>query len=223
MMKARTHSIVHLRKTNPARFYRHAIVVMVALMVMAVPASAVTLKGATGLITKPSADTLTTGESTLGFRFVGGKAVGSFSYGVFDNLELGVHTDIAGQGLFDVGFAAKFNLLEETKDSPAVAVGAETGRGYVTVSKMLASRLRGHLGYAFGSDSALYGGVALNLATAAVQGRVSLPPTTLMAELDSNGQFNAGARFYISPAWSADVALYDMKHVGIGLTLRSQF
>ena len=91
-----------------------------------------------------------TREAEISVRYLDGRLSSSFMYGVFDQIEIGVNNIRANGDTSDLGIVLKGTAVQETADSPAIAVGFETGQGYVVASKRLAPWLRGHAGFGYG-------------------------------------------------------------------------
>lgn len=197
----------------------------VALLLFAWPSvytDAGTLSGASGLIETPSADSIGEGEFEVAVRAVDGEFVASVLYGPMEHVEIGANTYARGEPL-DVGIVIKGVILEEGARQPGVALGFETNRSYVVVSKSLAPGFRGHAGYGFGDLDGLFGGISYALNTTSVStGGAGMPLTTLMAEYTSSG-LGAGVRLLFSPAISAEAALTSDGDLAAGLILRTHF
>src|SRR5690606_40030383 len=132
-----------------------------ALLVFgASPARAGTETGASGLILVPSADTLAPGDAEFAVRYKDGRLGGSFTYGIFERIEIGGN-NMRTSSTSDFGIVIKGAIFEETASEPAVSVGFETGQSYVVVSKRLAPRVRAHLGLGAGDLEGVFAGVAL--------------------------------------------------------------
>lgn len=202
--------------------YLSALVILGVWLLTGTQVLASTLTGATGLIAVPTADTLPAGVGEFAVHFHDHRLTAAVSYGFFDHVEIGANTRVKDASL-DLGLMIKANLVTETARNPAVALGFETGRSYVVVSKLVAPRVRGTAGYALGDQSGPFAGVAVNLSTASVQGRAGIPPTTLMAEISPGRGLDVGARVLITPNFSADLMLLNMKDVGAGIAIRTQF
>ena len=193
---------------------------LAALLVFgASPGRAGTETGASGLILVPSADTLAPGDAEFAVRYKDGRLGGSFTYGIFDRIEIGVN-NMRKSSTSDFGIVIKGAIFEETASEPAVAVGFETGQSYVVVSKRLAPRVRAHLGLGAGDLEGVFAGVALVVNT--TTGRGLAPATTAMAEVTPRG-VNAGVRLVFSPLVSADVALVDLEELVGGISFRVRF
>jgi len=193
--------------------------VLVALGLLTGPAHAASVSGATGLIYVPSADTLAAREAEISVRYLDGRLSSSFMYGVFDQIEIGVNNIRANGDTSDLGIVLKGTAVQETAESPAIAVGFETGQGYVVASKRLAPWLRGHVGFGYGDLDGLFAGVSLVVNTTSGGGN---PATTVLAEYTPKG-LNAGVRMVFSPLISVDVALIDLKELSAGVALRTRF
>lgn len=189
------------------------------VVLAALPASAGTISGATGLIDVPSADVLGEGELELGVRYTGGELGLSAVYGIWDEVEVGVNNTRAGE--HGVGFVFKGVLLRETDSLPAVAIGLENGRSYAVASKRVAPRVRLHAGYGAGQMQGLFAGISYALTTVRAGG-AGVPATTLFGEYTPKG-LNAGARLVFSPTVSADIALLDLKEAAAGVNFRLSF
>lgn len=182
--------------------------------------SAATVTGASGLIYVPSADTLATGDAEIAVRHLDGRLTSSFTYGIFERIEIALNNMAQPGDPADVGLVLKGAVFEETAQRPAVAVGFETGRSYAVVSKRLSPRVRAHAGIGSGSLDGVFAGLSLSLNT--ISGTSGAPATTVLAEV-VRGKVNAGVRMVFSPLLSVDLALEDLKDVSAGVALRTRF
>ena len=177
--------------------------------------------GSTGLLYAPSAYTQGEASGSLYLAgnsdFFGGGAVA----GISDRLEIGVgvldfDNDLGGDT--EVLVNAKFQLLKETNQLPALSVGVVDAfdqldldpSWYVVASKFFTRAntnsdfaLKGHVGFGGGVyDEEVFAGAELMW-----QNNVSL-----LAEF-VNSDFNVGGR-YNYKGWTATVGWFDFKHVG---------
>lgn len=208
------------KQTRKYVWIKMALMTVALLTALAGPSYAATVSGATGLIYVPTADTLATGEAEIGVRYVDGRLSSSFTYGVFDQIEIGVNNVRRNGDPSQLGLVLKGNVFSETSDRPALAVAFETGQSYIVASKRLAPRLRGHLGYAHGRLDGLVAGASLVLNTTTGGGLT--PATSFLAEVTPRG-LNAGMRLVFSPLVSVDLALVDLDDLSVGVALRTRF
>lgn len=200
-----------------------SIVAMTALLLALVGASvsAGTVTGASGLITLATADALPGGTAELAVRESDNRLGVSMVWGPGGGVEVGVNT--IKEGPFGVGFLLKGVVAYETVSSPGVAVGFETERSYLVVSKRLTPRVRLHGAYLHGEEQGLAAGLAYSVSTASLSSTGMMSPaTTLLAEYTPSG-VNVGARMLFGPLLALDVALMDLKRPSGGLSLRITF
>lgn len=184
------------------------------------PVGAATVSGATGLIFVPTADTLPVGEAEIGVRFVDERLTSSFTYGIFDQIEIGINNVHGGKDSSRIGFILKGTVFTETQDRPALAVGFETDQSYIVASKRLTPTIRGHVGYGIGDLDGLLAGVSMVVNTT-TSGRFT-PATSILAEFTPKG-LNAGMRLVFSPMISVDLALLDLDEFAAGVAIRTRF
>ena len=206
-----------------SNLFARTLILCAALAFAAGGASAATVTGATGLVTLPTADVLPDGSLEVGARYADDVLGLTAVYGAFGDAEIGINTlrtDVEPAG---IGIVLKGVLLHETASSPGVAIGFESGRGYVVASKRLAPRVRLHAGYLFGERPGPGAGIAYSFTTVSVsQSVLSSPATTLFAEYTPDG-LNVGARFLFGPSSSVDVGLLDMRRLTAGAAFRWTF
>lgn len=177
--------------------------------------------GSTGLLYTPSAYTQGEAAGSLYLAgnsdFFGGGAVA----GISDRLEIGVGVidfddDLGGDT--EVLVNAKFQLLKETNQLPALSVGVVDAfdqldldpSWYVVASKFFTRSqtdadfaLKGHVGFGGGLyDEEVFAGAELMW-----QNNVSL-----LAEF-INSDFNVGGRYHYK-GWVATLGWFDFKHLG---------
>jgi hypothetical protein len=177
--------------------------------------------GATGLLYAPTAYTQRQESGALSLQgnsdFFGGSVVA----GITDRLEVGVGVldfddDLGGDT--EVLFNAKFNLLKETSQLPAISVGVIDAfdqldvdpSWYVIASKYFTRAdteqdfaLKGHVGFGGGIyDEEIIAGVELFWRN----------DISLLAEL-VNSDFNVGGRYHYK-GWTATLGWFDFKHLG---------
>jgi hypothetical protein len=177
--------------------------------------------GATGLLYTPTAYTQREANGTLYLTgnsdFFGGGAVA----GITDRLEVGVgildfDDDLGGDT--EILFNAKFQLLKETNQLPALSVGVVDAfdqldldpSWYVVASKFFTRTdteqdfaLKGHVGFGGGIyDEEIFAGAELLFAN----------NFSVLAEY-MNSDFNVGGRYHYK-GWSATLGWFDFKHLG---------
>jgi len=200
-----------------------SLALVAALIAIGGSVLAATVTGSSGLVTLPTADVLPAGAFEVGGRYVDERLGLTAAFGAYGDLEVGVNTLEDGTGALDLGVFLKGVLLHESASSPGIAVGYESGHGYIVASKRVAPRVRLHAAYLFGDDPGPAAGVAYSVSTASVTSSgVPRPATTLIAEYTPEG-LNAGARLLVGTAATLDMGLIDLKHPTAGLTLRLAF
>jgi hypothetical protein len=177
--------------------------------------------GATGLLYTPSAYTQGDRNGSVSLQgnsdFFGGSAV----VGISDRLEIGVGVvdfddDLGGDT--EVLVNAKFQLLKETNQLPAISVGVIDAfdqldvdpSWYVVASKFFTRSdtdqdfaLKGHVGFGGGLyDEEVFAGAELLF-----QKNISI-----LAEF-VNSDFNVGGRYHYK-GWTATLGWFDFKHLG---------
>lgn len=197
-----------------------------ALMVSAVPAlAAPSVNGATGMINTPSADTLRTGQFSLGYYNLKNGGVGTFNANILSNLEIGV-SGFRYDGQENKNYLnAKFALLPETVLTPGVAIGAEdiSNRGerslYAVVSKALPLGFRLHAGVGNGRFNGGFASIEKIInPLSIITGNNVFPATTLIAEYDGKNM-NYGARLAIVPGLKLDAGVRNHDgYIGISFT-----
>ena len=199
------------------------VILMLALlgpMLMALPALGVF--GNTELVMVPSADTLRTQQFELGFHaMTDGPWFGEFHLGIAPGFEVGV--DAIEDN--DLGLRLKYRFLEETKDTPALAVGInDVGRDDVSPYIVASMRfpktfIRWHLGLGGGWYDGLFLGLSTDLNT--ISSGKKGTPISLMLEV-VNGDLNAGAGINFAPGWKLDVGIVSQELL-LGLTYQNSF
>lgn len=207
------------RSRNPMRAGVLALALAMA-MIAGAPAGATTVSGATGLIFVPTADTLPVGDVEIGVRYIDEKIASSVTYGIFDQIEIGINSVHGNKDSSELGFVLKGTVFTETQDRPALAVGLETDQSYIVASKRLTPSIRAHVGYGIGDMEGLLAGVSLVVNTT-TSGRFS-PATSILAEMTPKG-LNAGLRLVFSPLISVDLALLDLSDFAAGVAIRTRF
>lgn len=177
--------------------------------------------GATGLLYTPTAYTQGDRSGSLSLQgnsdFFGGSAV----VGISDRLEIGIGVvdfddDLGGDT--EVLVNAKFQLLKETNQLPAISVGVIDAfdqldvdpSWYVVASKYFTRAqtnqdfaLKGHVGFGGGLyDEEVFAGAEL----------FYKQNISLLAEF-VNSDFNIGGRYHYK-GWSATIGWFDFKSIG---------
>lgn len=193
---------------------------MVALCFSMGVAAGTTVKGPSGLLTLPTADSLAAGELSVAYHLDDGKGVGSVVYGLTPSIEAGLLT---GPRDSQVGIHAKAVLSQEDTNLPGVAVGLCDDSLYMVASKRLASAsVRGHVGVGTGEYDGIFLGVSKMLNSVTVDSglKTSGMPATLLAVEYVKGGFNIGADVLLSPQVRVKVAAEDLKHVILGVNFK---
>jgi hypothetical protein len=177
--------------------------------------------GATGLLYTPTAYTQHEANGSLYLSgnsdFFGGGA----TYGITDRLEVGFGVldfddDLGGDT--EILANAKFQLLKETNQLPALSVGVIDAfdqldldpSWYIVASKFFTRAntdadfaLKGHVGFGGGLyDEEVFAGAELLWSN----------NISLLAEF-INSDFNVGGRYHYK-GWTATIGWFDFKHVG---------
>jgi hypothetical protein len=177
--------------------------------------------GSTGLLLAPSAYTQARESGALALNgnsdFLGGSAV----VGVTDRFEVGVGVldfdeDLGGGT--EVLLNAKFQILKETDQMPAISAGVidaldelDADQSWFVVASKFFTRgdteqdfaLKGHVGFGGGIyDEEIFAGAELFWAS----------QLSFVAEF-VNSDFNVGGRYHYK-GWTATVALFDFDHLG---------
>lgn len=195
-------------------------IAMVVLSFSMGAAAGTTVKGPSGLITLPTADTLAAGELSLAYHLDDGRGIGSVAYGLTQSIEAGL---LAGPRDSRVGVHAKAVLSQESTNLPGVAVGLCDESFYMVASKRLASAsVRGHVGVGTGEYDGLFVGISKMLNSVTVDSGLKNTgmPATLLAVEYVRGGFNIGADVLLSPDVRIKVAAEDLKHVILGVNFK---
>lgn len=198
-----------------------AIIICVLFSVGAVAGT--TVKGPSGLLTVPTADTLPAGGISLAYHLDDGKGIGSFAYGLTPGIEAGLLT---GPKETKLGLHAKVALSQESSNLPGVAVGLCDESLYMVASKRLAGiGVRGHVGVGTSDYDGLFLGVSkmFNPVTIDSGAKSQGMPATLFAMEYVKDGFNVGADVLLSPQVRIKVASRDLKHLILGVDFRMSF
>jgi hypothetical protein len=188
------------------------------LLLATAAASAGTIRGVSGLIEIPSADSLAASSVEAGVHLIDGKPAMSITAGLASRLEVGLNTDPESS---DLNVTMKGVVLVETRENPGMAVGYDSGSLYFVLSKAF-SGLRGHVGFGDGHYGGLFGGISVPLTSVTVAPRGQIRPTTLLL-LEYNGRnLSAGMRLGLSSNLRANLAIVDLDKAAIGLTYFTQ-
>jgi hypothetical protein len=201
------------------------LIALCALFLTAGTATAApSFSGSSGMINTPSADALREGQFSLGYHDIDDQKIGTFSFNLMSNVEVGVarHFPDAGNNL--TAFNAKWSIAPETVITPGFAVGVEglgDGRGsaYAVVSKALPLGFRIHAGIGNGRFNGGFGAIEKTInPLSLVTGNKVFPATTLIAEYDGDGM-NYGARMSIIPGLKLEAGWRDSKsYLGASFT-----
>jgi hypothetical protein len=182
----------------------------------------------TGLFRVVTADVLPKGMANIRLLQIGSDAELSCTAGISDNLEISLAFGQHGKTDLYSSLELKGRIMPESKDSPGLAVGIFNKSVYVVTSKRLdvGSGIRGHLGVCVGEASGPFIGVEKALNTVSVSRQnansVKLPPMIGIVELSHIG-LNVGVRLLISPEFTLDLALSDMRTLALGGSLKLGF
>ena len=191
-------------------------------------AASSTFWGPTGLINVPTADVQPMDSLEIGLHQANRRGAITISYGLLDVLEVGM-------GIFDdrwddaefSGFA-KFNLLQETKSAPGVAIGVsalEDTSYFMVASKRLDGvGVRGHIGIGKGNVDGLFAGVSkvLNPVTVSTyQSYWQAPVTTIMGEWDGSA-LNLGLELAFTPNVKLRLEARAMESLGFSLMFETR-
>lgn len=202
----------------------------------AVPALAAGLdvRGATGLLTIPTADVVGAGRLAVGyhveapFGYVADNYI-AVTAGLTNDLELGVASHFVFGNEPLTSFNAKYRIIPESAHVPALAVGVDnlvTVRGatlfYLALSKAipeLTTRLHAGVG-----NWGLFLGASKVLNPVSVRGGrgSAFPETTFIAEWNG-GDFNLGLRMQPIPHLLVDAGILNLRTPILGLQYAIQF
>ena len=200
---------------------QRAVIYACALCLLAGAALALpSYRGYTGLMLVPTADALNQGDFNGGLFFedVASGVVNDYiaNYGIIDGLEVGIdrfqfNNDVNA----DTFINAKYRVLPETDQRPALAVGIidltdeEETTAYFVVSKSVSTPVRCwegevlnpriHIGFGGGRLSSVFAGGSAYLGERFM----------VMAEWDSR-DVQAGAKFRITPSLTVDAGFFDI-------------
>ncbi|MEW6047623.1 MAG: hypothetical protein AB1609_14260 [Bacillota bacterium] len=193
--------------------------VVLCLMGVAPSAQGSTLLGgrSAGMANVPTADTGPAGQTTLGVvAEAGGGARAYLRYGVTDDLELGVavgNPDVFGEGpAWPVGILARYRLLKEHGNVPALAAGIEGTSGYIVASHRLPGPLlRAHVGVrSFAGGLRVFTGVNATLNPVTVRRPGAIPEPIVTVGVDYDGlTLSTGATLQFSPWFAVDLGVRD--------------
>ncbi|TCL64736.1 exopolysaccharide biosynthesis protein YbjH [Hydrogenispora ethanolica] len=194
-------------------------VVLLILLATGTAALGAGLLGGTDLMVTPTADTLNSGDVSLGLNFAeNDRTYGNLDFGVARDFELGVavydnpwDTDLTLRG--------KYRLLRETASQPALAIGiqdigADEISPYLVISKTFDGGFRGYLGAGGGSFDGLFAGLSKNFRVTGSQ----LKQVQLLVEADSHN-VNLGTKFMFKEPVSINFGFIDMDRWVLGATL----
>lgn len=161
------------------------------------------------LIEIPTGDVLRVNQWDLGLHGQSdGPLSADFRMGLAPGWELGIDA-IEDHG---AGINIKYQLLSESKEAPALAVGiADIGRDdlspYIALSQRFPkSFVRWHIGVGGGRYDGLFLGISTRLNTVQSSGKGG--PVSLMAEYVDDG-LNLGFAINFAPGWQLDIAGVD--------------
>lgn len=119
-------------------------ILCVLLLLSTTAAAAPSVNGPTGMINTPTADTLRSGQFSLGYYHLGSNVeTASLNFKFADFCEIGITGELGSGRSSDATFNAKFGVLRETIAVPGLAVGVDsigsssTKSAYVVASKGL--------------------------------------------------------------------------------------
>lgn len=181
--------------------------VIISVLAMGSPVSAAFAES--DLIQSPTGDVMRINQWEMGIHVRDdGPATAEFRMGMAPGWELGV------DGIEDdgVGLNIRYQIVGESKSSPAIAVGiSDIGRDdlspYVALSQRFPqSFVRWHLGVGGGRYDGIFLGVSTRINTVQTGGNGN--PISLMAEYVNN-DLNLGVSFNFSQGWHLDIAGVD--------------
>ena len=201
---------------------RHLVVILVGLglLMSALPATAVF--GGSELITIPTGDVLRNDNWEIGLHgYMDGPWIVDFRWGFAPGWELGIDA-IEDH---DIGLGLKYQILEETKEGPSLALGVnDLGREDISPFISLSQRfhksfIRWHLGLGGGRYDGIFLGLStkLNTVHSSQQGN----PISLMAEIVDN-ELNLGVSIDFAPGWRLNIG-GNNDDILAGLTYKGSF
>ncbi|MDD2430703.1 MAG: YjbH domain-containing protein [Firmicutes bacterium] len=184
--------------------------------------------GTQGLLSIPTANVRKTGSASFGLSFTQSDLYTNFKVAFVENLELGIGVSNSKPiyGFF------KWRLLEETRDTPAFAIGSTGSDFYAVVSKnLMPNGLKAHMGIGSGLYHGVFGGISYVINPVSVSAtRIPVPITTLLVELKESASnedapcvFNIGGRFQFNDYLSVDIGLLNMRSFTFGAYLTTAF
>lgn len=154
------------------------------------------------------------GEGNLGYF--------NFDYGLVQDLEAGIVV-LTNPVDNTVRFRAKYSILREDYDSPALAIGVEDLGSesnispYIVLSKSFPkSGFYGSIGVGGGNFNGLFGGLGVIFSSGSSKGS-GIKQTELFLEADSYG-INAGAKLGIGSNTKINFAMTDLEQWMAGVT-----
>lgn len=190
----------------------------------AMPSLAGSLMGATGLFNIPTADVLPLGMTGASVYVENDRITGAISHGLMDFLEVGAALRFEGGQAVHAAPFIKGQLFAETARDPGVAAGIEDRSAFVVLSKMLAPRLRGHVGVGTGRFHGLFGGITYVVNPVVVSRPNGFQPPRVMLIGEYDGRYpNLGARLSFAQGLDIDVALARGNDLMIGAAWRTRF
>ncbi|MCL6590299.1 MAG: YjbH domain-containing protein [Firmicutes bacterium] len=179
--------------------------------------------GPTDLMYTPTANSLEAGSLGISVNLCKeDTGYFNFDYGLFSDLEIGIL--IRAYPEYNViRFRGKFNVLQEDRDTPGLALGIEDLGSespvspYLVLSKAFPnSDIKGHIGVGGGEFHGIFGGLEIAFANSPRRNK-SVKEVELFLEFDSD-RTNAGAKLGIGANTKINFALTDLKHWMAGVT-----
>lgn len=132
------------------------------------------------------------------------------------NLDLGLFILGTKEALYPDA-SVKWNFMQETKDTPAAAIGVGTDAIYAVMSKNFNPRgLKGHLGLGAGDLAIVFAGIDYDIPVG--QG---VPKVKLIAEI--NNSFSFGAVAAMTPAVDMSIFVKDFNKLNLGASFKFRY
>ncbi len=163
------------------------------------------------LISVPTADVSRYGDFTIGYSQAGKRMALGFTYGLTDEMQVGMSASSYGDSNVDFSGAVKVRIKDEDSQQPALALGLADNSVYAVASKKLLQvpGLRGHVGFGAGKFDGLFFGLTKVVNPVTIKSSKtswSVPVVTFMAEMVRK-ELNFGARLEFTPDFKVDIGV----------------
>lgn len=163
------------------------------------------------LISIPTADVSRYGDFTLGYSQAGKRLALGVTYGLTDEMQVGMAASSYGDSKVDFSGAVKVRIKDETSHQPALALGLTDNSVYAVASKKFLDvpGLRGYVGFGAGKFDGFFFGLTKVVNPISIKSGKSgwsVPVVTFMAEMVKK-ELNFGARLGFTPNLQMDVGI----------------